>query len=252
MMNWINDLIVAVDEAGLRQDAYSIINTVGLIVALLIGLANGLRLKVGIIATIVTLLAYYFLPGPIITAIMYIEDGFRITGRQNGVYIFAYIPLIGYLVSIIVRRSYKQIWDVLMVIPIARFVVARIACTITGCCSGYPSEWGVYNPVVVETLFPIQLLEAFVSLLILVYVFWREKKNKFIPDGKNVPIVLISYGIARFFLEFLHNNEKMFLNVNLMQFHCVLMIIVGVITLRIIRKSEKKFVDMTDAVKHPQ
>ncbi len=251
-MSWINDFIIAIDEAGLRQDAYSIINTIALIVALLIGLVNGLKLKVGIIATIVTLLAYYFLPGPIITAIMFIEDGFTVTGRQNGVYIFAYIPLIGYLVSIIVKKTYKQIWDVLMVIPLARFILARVACTVTGCCSGYPFKWGVYNPVEDQNLFPIQFLEAFVSLLILIYIFWREKKNKFIPDGKNVPIVLISYGIARFFLEFLHNNEKMFLNVNLMQFHCVLMIIVGGITLSIIQKSEKRHTGIVDAKKESQ
>ena len=127
-----------------------------------------------------------------------------------------------------------------MIIPIIRFAGARIACTITGCCRGYPFELGVYNPIVGERLFPIQLLEAFVSILIVGYVFWREKKNNFVSDGKNVPIILISYGITRFFLEFLHDNGQVFLGMDYMHFHCILMILVGVVCWFILNKEKPK------------
>ena len=69
-------------------------------------------------------------------------------------------------------------------------------------------------------------------------MIWREYRNNFVPDGKNVPIILIFYGISRFFLEFLHNNAKLFWNINLMQFHCVLMILVGVVCWFILNKEK--------------
>ena len=124
-----------------------------------------------------------------------------------------------------------------MVIPLTMFAGARIACTTMGCCRGYVSKRGVYNPLYGGIRFPVQLLETVISVLILIYVFWREKKNHFVSDGRNVPIILITYGIARFFSEFLHDDIKIF-GFTWMQVHCVLMIMVGVITLRIIRRSE--------------
>ncbi len=246
-MSLLNDLIIAIDEAGLRLNAYSTINTIAMYISLLVGLVHGLKLKIGIWATVVTVAAEYLLSGPIVTAIIYIEDGFRMSGRANGVYIFAFIPLISYLVAKVFRKSYKQIWDVMMVIPLTMFAGARIACTVTGCCRGYPCAWGVYNPDGGQILFPIQLLESLVSILILIYVFWREKKNHFVSDGMNVPIILISYGIARFFMEFFHDTAKIF-GFTWMQVHCVLMIIVGFITLKIIKRSEKLSTTTNDKI----
>lgn len=236
-MDYISDIIIAIDEAGLRQDAYSTINTIFWYTSLLVGLLNGLKLKAGIVTTIVAVAAECYLSGPIVNAIIYVEDGFRNSGRANGVYIFAFIPLIGYLVAKILRKSYKVVWDILMVIPLTMFAGARIACTAMGCCRGFVSKWGVYNPLYGDIRFPVQLLETVISVIILIYVFWREKRNHFVSDGRNVPIILITYGIARFFSEFLHDDFKIFI-FNWMQVHCFFMIIVGVITLRIIRRSE--------------
>lgn len=238
-MDFINNIIIAIDEAGQGQEMYIKINTVFLYISLLIGFLNGMKMKAGILTSLATVLAETYLTGPISSAIIYMEDGFRVSGRNNAVYAFAFIPLIGFLVAKILRKSYKQIWDIIMVIPLAMFAGARIACTVAGCCRGYPFSWGVYNPVVGEILFPIQLVESLVSILILIYVFWRERKNNFVPDGRNVPIILISYGIARFFLEFLHIESEVF-GFTWMQVHCIFMLTVGMITLRIIRKSESK------------
>lgn len=238
-MSFINNIIIAVHEAEKCQDMYSTINTISLYIALLLGFLNGMKMKAGLLTALATVVAEAYLPGPIVSAIIYIEDGFRVSGRQNGVYAFAFIPLIGFLVAKVLRKSYKQIWDIIMIIPLAMFAGARVACTITGCCRGYPFLWGVYNPEIGEILFPVQLLESLISILILIYVFWREKKNNFVPDGKNVPIILISYGIARFFTEFLHIESEVF-GYTWMQAHCILMVIVGIITLRIIQKSEKR------------
>ena len=211
---------------------------------MLAGLVNGRKLKVGVLATIFAVAVYYFLSGPIVSAIIYLEDGFRNSGRKNGVYIFMYIPLLGYLASKLMRKSYKEFWDVMMVVPLTMFAGARIACTVTGCCEGYPFVWGVYNARTGDIRFPVQLLESVVSIMILVYVFVREKRRGFASDGKNVPIILISYGIARFITEFLRDDNKLF-GFTWMQVHCVAMLIVGLITLRIINQSERKMVPDT-------
>lgn len=238
-MEFINSIIIAIDEAGMRQEAYSTINSVFWYVALLVGFLNGMKLKIGVVPSVVTLLVHSCLSGPIVTAIIFLEDGFRMSGRANGVYIFAFIPLLGYLVAKLLRKSYKQIWDMYMVIPLTMFAGARIACTVTGCCRGYPCSWGVYNPAVGEILFPVQLLESLISIFILTYVFWRQKKRNYVPDGRNVPIILITYGIARFFTEFL-NYDSLYFGFTWMQVHCVIMLIVGIVTLRIIQISEKR------------
>ena len=225
-------------EAGQSNAVYGTINDVGMVIALLFGLFHSLKLKNGWWATFLTIAVYYFFAGRIASAIIYIEDGFRVSGRANAVYAFAYMPLLGFLVALIARKNYKAIWDALMVIPLTMFACARVACTVAGCCRGFPTQWGVYNPVVEQPLFPVQLLETLISLAILAFVLWREKKNAFVPDGKNMPIILISYGIARFLTEFLHDDAKIF-GFTWMQVHCVVMIAVGILTLKVIQHSEK-------------
>ena len=238
-MDLIKELIISINEAGLRTEMYSTINSVAFYLSIILGILHGIKLKVKAIPVILSVLLERYSAGYLASAVIYVENGFVNTGKKNAVVAFVFAPLIGYIVSKLLKKSYKEIWDVVMVSPLVMFAGARIACTIAGCCRGYSCSWGIYNVKVDENVFPIQLLESLVTILILVFVFCREKKNNFVPDGKNVPIILISYGVLRFFLEFLHDNEKIVLGLASTQFHCVLMILVGVITLLIIRKSEK-------------
>lgn len=219
---------------------YSTINTVAFYLAILLGILHGIKLKVGIIAVILSVLIERYLAGPLASAIIFVENGFVDTGIQNGVVTFVFVPLLGFVLAKIFKKSYKQLWDVMMVPPIIMFAGARIACTIAGCCRGYDFSWGIYNVKTGGNVFPIQLLESVVAISIIIFIVVRERKNKFIPDGRNVPIILILYGVSRFFLEFLHNNKKVIIGLASTQFHCLLMIIVGVLTLIIIRKSENK------------
>lgn len=227
--------LIAVEYAGL----YSTINTVSFVLASFLGILHGKKIRVKLFVVTFAVVIERIISGPLATAIIFVENGFVSTGKQNGVVVFAFVPLLGFLLSKILRKSYKELWDVMMPVPLMMFVGARIACTIAGCCRGYACDWGIYNVKTGGYVFPIQLLEALVTVLILVYVFLREKKNKFVPDGRNVPIILITYGIARFFLEFLHDNEKIVLGVDSMQFHCIFMILVGIVTLLILRRGEK-------------
>jgi len=240
MQEIINNAIISIDNAGLRGDAYGLLNTVALWIAMIFGFLHGIKLKVRIIPILVSAAALYFLTGPLMSVILFIENGFAPTGKQNGVVVFPVIPLLAFLIAKVLRRSWKELWDVMMVIPLARFAGARIACTAVGCCHGYSCSWGIYSPIAGDTVFPIQLLESLVSIVILVLALYREKKNGWVPDGRNVPFILIVYGIARFFLEFFHDDEKVFWGIASMQIHCLIMILVGIIALKIIQKSEVK------------
>lgn len=239
-MELINGWIRALSEAGALNSAYSTINTVAEIIAVLFGVIHGRKLRVGYLPVVAAVAVQRLTAGPLMNGILYVENGFATGYTYNAPVVFVFVPLLGYLVAKILKKPWQDIWDVMMPVPLIMFIGARIACTVAGCCYGYPCSWGVYNAGLEEYQFPIQLLEAFATVLIVAAAVFREKKNQFVPDGRNVPIMLISYGIIRFFLEFLHNNKKILLGCSSTSFHCILMILVGSLTLFIIRKHEKK------------
>lgn len=87
----------------------------------------------------------------------------------------------------------------------------RIGCHCVGCCYGRPysgpgavvySENQLAPPGI--SLFPVQLLEAVLLLVIAVILIMLTLKNKF---DVTVPTYFISYGIVRFILEFLRGDD---------------------------------------------
>ena len=107
-MNLINNLIIAIDEAGLRLDAYSTIHSISFYLAIFLGILHGFKLKVGVIAVIVSVLVERYLAGPLATAIIYVENGFVDTGKQNAVVAFVFVPLFGFVLAKIFRKSYNK------------------------------------------------------------------------------------------------------------------------------------------------
>ena len=233
-------MFTGIADAGKLNDVYLAINNIANYIAIVFGLFHSRKLKVHFLTAVVAVFVERALFGSLMTLILFVENGFEPTALKNAVVVYPYIPLLAWLLSKPLRYSWKALWDVLMPISLVAFVGARISCTVTGCCYGYPCSWGVYNVLKGTYLFPIQFLEALVAVLILVAMIRREKKNGFVPDGRNVPLILISYGIARFFLEFLHDNQKIVAGLASTQFHCLIMIAVGFIALRIIKQSEER------------
>ena len=237
-MELLNQWLLAIDEAGLRQDLYGTINSIGSYVAILFGLFHGLRLKVKWWVVVLAILIERLLSGPLVSAILFVENGFAPADWANAVVMFPTVPVTGFLIAKLTRRTYKEIWDVVIPVPLVMFVFARIACTAAGCCAGYECSWGVYDGGEDCIRFPVQLLQGLATVLILVAMLYREKKNGFVPDGRNMPFLLISYGVSRFFLEFLQDNEKVFLGCSTTNFYCIAMILVGLRCLQIIKRSE--------------
>lgn len=87
----------------------------------------------------------------------------------------------------------------------------RIGCFLGGCCYGVECSWGfTYTQSPVELAngvrrFPVQLLEALCLLVLFLILLFLYRKGRL--AGRLLYLYLISYGILRFFLEFLRGDD---------------------------------------------
>ncbi len=125
----------------------------------------------------------------------------------------------GLLGGIFVAAIYlkKQKFDVdpyigigTLCIPLFHFF-GRIGCFMSGCCYGIESQHGLYFNYSVAPgcsgvkRIPVQLIEAGVELLLFLILFFLFDKKK--QTGKFIfNSYMISYAIARFFIEFLRGD----------------------------------------------
>lgn len=91
-------------------------------------------------------------------------------------------------------------------IPLAH-AFGRIGCFLAGCCYGIEttSPLGVKFPGLSTPVYPTQLFEsAFLFLLaLLLFFLFQKKKEKW-----NMEIYVISYGVFRFFIEFIRGDDR--------------------------------------------
>ena len=95
--------------------------------------------------------------------------------------------------------------------------IGRIGCFAAGCCYGKPTHhfWGVVftNPLARQItgtplgvpLEPTQLFESAVELANFFFLMWLLKRRKF--DGQVFGAFMFIYGVARFFLEFIRDDQ---------------------------------------------
>lgn len=80
----------------------------------------------------------------------------------------------------------------------------RIGCLMAGCCHGLPSEHGIWFPELGYKAVPTQLYEA-LFLFVLAAVLWRIVTR---TRGLGPAVYFISYGVWRFFLEYLRGDDR--------------------------------------------
>lgn len=117
----------------------------------------------------------------------------------------------GYLWAKKKKYDVKGLSDVFSVaIPIFH-AFGRIGCFFAGCCYGTEVDWGISGRVIVADVrenakrIPVQLIEAFLLLLLFVLMLVLFLKNK--VNGKLIFIYLIVYAWMRFVLEFFRGDE---------------------------------------------
>ena len=152
----------------------------------------------------------------------------RGSGVSSVVRAFVYLPLVMLVCAKLFKISWADLCDVIAPGICAAQGVGSSACVFTGCCHGYPSAFGIYNPVYEMKLFPVQLCETGTSLLIAVYLIMLAKEKNYKTDGKTYPLMMIMFGIVRFMWEFFRNNTKVLWGCSDVAFHGLFMSMVGV------------------------
>lgn len=225
----MNDLIRYVASCGMSDEVYAGFHVLGFLAVFLFVVWYGRKIGLPGWKSVVTVLIVY----PVIYGWMYvmywIESGFQNFGGNNIVRVFVYVPLVGLPVAKLLKVEWKKMLSLLAFAPLVVHGVSHFGCVFVGCCEGYPETWGLYNVIRDEYVFPNQPMEAIVAILIIVYLLYRAKRKRYIPDGIEFPIMLAWFGSTRFLFEFLRNNEKILLGCSDLSFHALFMCVVGVV-----------------------
>lgn len=231
-------MIKAIYEAGQYNFVYYLFHIVGYVSVLLFNLWYGKKYKLEYWKSILTTVIIYTITYVWIYIQFWIESGFKNFGGNNIVRGFIYIPLIALPVACWLKINWERMCDFIAPCVCISQGISHIGCIFAGCCKGFPSSWGIYNPWDKAILFPIQLFESLTALLIAVVIVCRAKHKKFISDGKSFPIMLVAFGSTRFAFEFARDNEKILWGCSSLSFHALFMALIGFLI--IIYKKIKK------------
>ena len=167
----------------------------------------------------------------------WVESGFKNFSGYNIVRTYVWFPPTAWLISVVLDEDPKKMCDVYGPSCVVIQAIAHWGCAFMGCCYGIPDQNGIYNVVLKDNRFPVQIVEALVAIVILMILLMRAKRKKYVADGTQFPWMLILFGTTRFALEFLRDNQKLFLGISVLAIHCVVMVLVGIIWL-IISKAQ--------------
>ena len=239
MQQFIKEIICSVSEKGLSNIMTICFMVLSFLPVIVISYKISLTTNIGTIKIASFMASTYIANFVLMLVLAWIETGFEYFGGQNGIRSFAYTPLLCGVFAKIFNISWKQgnaIWAVCL--PFSHGI-AHIGCVFPGCCQGYPCSWGIYNTFKEQYLFPVQLLESAVAIVIGIYILRRVIQSKYDFDGKEYPIMLVLFGSTRFVCEFFRDNEKILGGCSSLAFHALFMFVVGIVWLLIIRKREK-------------
>ena len=237
----LNNLIKLAENAGMSQFVYEAWNVVNIAVVSIFCLIYRKHYDIKRSHAVLVPILMYLVGDAFILLLGWIAMGFQYFGSNNIVKGFSFFPLVGLLAAKIFKIEWKRLMDFCApAFPLLQFT-AHIACNFAGCCCGYPMEGGVWNPIWNKYLFPTQLLESLVSLLIFIACLIYAKKQNYEVTGKVYPFFLVTFGVTRFFLEFLRCNEKLFWGISELALWALLMVIVGTVWfIKAGKKSSKK------------
>ena len=233
MIKWIY-------EMGLSSLVYYVFHILGFVAVLLFNIWFCKKYEISKRKAVITTLIAYPIVYVLIYVLCWAESGFKNFGGNNIVRGFVYIPLVVYPVAKLLKIEWKRICDFVAPCVCVCQGVSHIGCIFTGCCEGYPSNWGIYHHRFNALLFPVQLFEAATALIIVGFLVFRANKLHYKTDGLSYPIMLILFGSTRFLWEFARNNEKIWLGCSALAFHALFMVIVGMDMFFTIREKAKK------------
>ena len=225
----LNHLIQYVFDAGLTNTLYWLWPILNYTVLMLFCLRYRRHYGLSKLQAIGSL-AIVFVTGFLWMLLMgWAASGFTRFGDNNIVKGYCFFALFSLIPAKLFKLDKKVIWDFIAPACALTQVTGHLSCNFAGCCHGYPWKYGVWNIAVQDYLFPTQLLESLVALLVCLACIRYAKSSKYSADGKVYPFFLVSFGATRFFLEFLRDNEKLFWGISELALWAVLMVVVGIV-----------------------
>jgi phosphatidylglycerol:prolipoprotein diacylglycerol transferase len=105
----------------------------------------------------------------------------------------------------IVQREFYHVAGIAAPSITAAHSLGRIGCLMAGCCHGIASDtFGVYMVSVGKKVLPVQLYESLFLVALTVWFIVRILKGK----RYNFPLYMTSYGIWRYFIEYLRGDDR--------------------------------------------
>lgn len=144
----------------------------------------------------------------------------------------------------------KQFYLVLNIAPASIAIahsIGRIGCLMAGCCYGLKTDaWcGITMKHLGYKVIPTQLFEAIILAVLFVCFVYRIKNKQ----DYNMPIYMISYGVWRFFLEYLRSDDRGQTVISFLtpsQLIAILMIVSGVILYLFLKKRNERLLSVTE------
>lgn len=236
----MNELIKLINNLGISHDVYMAFHGLGFIAVFIFVLWFGKKMTMKWWQSVLTVLIVF----PLVYGLMYVqfwaETGFSKWGGNNIVRVFPYIPFVGILITLLFKIPWKKVCHLLSYAPLVVHGTSHLGCIFFGCCYGYSSKFGIYNPYLETNTFPIQPIEAIAAWGIFAILLIRAKKRNYVSDGLEYPLMLILFGSTRFLFEFLRNNSKLWLGCSNLAFHALFMFVAGSVAYAIIHSRNKQ------------
>ena len=174
-----------------------------------------------------------------IYVITWIELGFKGWGATHFIRIVMWMPLLLLPFAKLFKIEPGRFFDFFAPSYAISFPLGHIGCAFAGCCYGFPCDWGIYNPVLHELLFPVQFLECIFSLLIWLYLLYYARRHNYESKGRVLALFILLTGLGRVITELLRDSERLFLNISERCIWAFFAFVSGIVMLSVISRREK-------------
>lgn len=242
----MKELIIKAAELGLSHTIYLSCAAFGALLIMIYSLWYGPKLGIKrykavaaiLIGSIVALEMMYFFAD----IVRYLSER-NFLGMNTAMIsmsrVFIFVPGLAWIIGKLLKVEWGKLCNLFSFSQPFIWGTTSIGCLFTGCCRGYPCEWGLYNTRTCENVFPIQVVNAAILILITLFLFFRSKNRHYTVDPTLYPIMLVLVGSTRFITEFFMDNEKIFLWCSGISFQCLLMCVVGIVWIVTVKRKEK-------------
>jgi prolipoprotein diacylglyceryltransferase len=234
----INNFLRFCYEQGWSDDIYSGIVIFAFVAQMVFLIFYRKKYRITFLQSILTVVLVYPAAYFWMLVLTWIENGFQNWGANNIVRMYVYAPLICIAAAKLLKIPSGKMIDYLAPSMALQQVIGHSVCPFAGCCHGYECSWGIWNPTTDTYVFPNQWLECMVALIIVLYLLHLAKKGNYVGTGKVYAMFLLTFGGTRFLLEFLRDNDKLFLGISNLALHALFMVLVGTVWLMVLYEKD--------------